>query len=1147
MKTIGIILTFIVCGVFLSGCSSNIRNGKPRVLVFTKTEGFHHASIPDGVKAILKLGKENGFLVDTTSNANKFTDDSLKQYSAVIFLSTTGNVLNARQQDDFERYIQAGGGYIGIHAATDCEYHWPWYGKLVGAYFDEHPRPQKAKLVIHKDPNFPVTDSLPNPWIRKDEWYNFRKPPENVHVLVSIDEKSYEGGTNGANHPMVWYHNYDGGRAFYMELGHTPESYSEQYFLDLLEAGIQYGIGKNRKLDYAKATTLRKPAEDRFKKVLLAGGLDEPTELTVLPNLNILVAEWRGNIKFYNADDHTIKKVAHLKVYNKAIHRKNVNVENGLLGLQADPNFNENHWIYVYYSPIDTSVDRLSRFKFQNGNFDLKSEQVILEVHTDREVCCHTGGSIAFGPKGNLFLSVGDNTTPFDEIDPGTGKPYPINTHGFAPLDDRPGFEHEHYDDRRSAGNTNDLRGKILRIHVNADGSYSIPKGNLFFKGTPKTRPEIYVMGDRNPYRISVDQHTGYLYWGEVGPDANHDSLATRGPRGYDEINQARKAGNFGWPYFIGKNYPYHEYNYATGKSGPAFNPNHLVNNSRNNTGLKILPSPQPAFIWYPYAKSPDFPILGTGGRTAMAGPVYYVKDYRKDTRYPEYYNKKLFIYDWIRNWIMAVTMDSAGNLKTIEPFMPHTRFFNISDMETGPDGRLYIVEYGKGWFTKNPKSALSVITYNGGNRPPVVKLDVDKEAGSLPLKVHLSAQGSMDPDKDKLKYIWHIDKGLKKQTNTPEFNYTFNKPGIHYVSLTVVDSHGGKTNGRRIRLVAGNNRPKIDIQLTGNTTFYFPNKPVSYKITVNDKEDGNSNQPGFNLSKIFVNATYLMSAKDTIDYSDQAKITASIPQGEKLMESLDCKSCHNINGTSIGPSFYSVANRYKKDKKRKAVDFLSHKIIKGGSGNWGSRAMAAHPNLSLNDASSIVNWILSLEEDDKKNHKMPLNGTFLPSEFKLTPKGVIMLSCSYQDNGSNGAVPLNGLKRVVLQNPLLSSKVALASENISGLSFGGKYLKFLNSDSGWIEFPKISLNGVSKVKINYALTQVSPKGWEVTALIDNRQVGHSIIGKGKNARKPLEDNLTFNKEIDDNKLQDLYFVFHRLNKKGQGGIAISGILLQAK
>ena len=235
------LLLLCVC---LASCSRQ-RPGQPRVLVFGKTAGFHHASIPDGMKAIQKLGQENGFTVDTTTDASLINEDSLAKYATVIFLNTTGDVLDQYQQADFERYIQAGGGYVGVHAAADCEYHWPWYGGLVGAWFKSHPRQQEAHLKVHKDPKFPITDSLPDPWVRKDEWYNFRALPKDVHVLLEIDEKSYEGGENGDFHPMAWYHDYDGGRAFYVELGHTSESYTEDNYLKLLLEGIRYAIGKN--------------------------------------------------------------------------------------------------------------------------------------------------------------------------------------------------------------------------------------------------------------------------------------------------------------------------------------------------------------------------------------------------------------------------------------------------------------------------------------------------------------------------------------------------------------------------------------------------------------------------------------------------------------------------------------------------------------------------------------------------------------------------------------------------------------------------------------------------------------------------------------------------------------------------------------
>ncbi|MDP4250631.1 MAG: PQQ-dependent sugar dehydrogenase, partial [Bacteroidota bacterium] len=439
-------------------------------------------------------------------------------------------------------------------------------------------------------------------------------------------------------------------------------------------------------------------------------------------------------------------------------------------------------------------------------------EKVILEVKAQRQICCHTGGSIAFGPDSLLYFSAGDNSTPFNE--PGAQ----FVNHGFAPLNDLPG--HEQYDAERSAGNTNDLRGKIMRIRVHDDGTYEIPKGNLFPPGTPKTRPEIYVMGNRNPYRISVDQKTGYLYWGEVGPDAGEDSMDTRGSRGYDEINQARKAGYFGWPFFVGNNYVYRAYNYNTGESGPAFNPQAPKNHSRNNTGLVDLPPAQPAFIWYPYAESPDFPDLGTGGRNAMAGPVYYTDMFPDSTRYPDYYNGKLFIYDWIRGWIKAVTLQPNGDFEQMEPFMEHTKLHNCIDMEVGPDGRLYLLEYGTGWFTKNPDAGLSRVDYNAS----------------------------------------------------------------------------------------------------------VPTAPVPAETSV---PDSSASAHGPNAS------------------------------GYALTQVLDCKSCHKENASSIGPSFQKVSEKYKKDSK--AAQYLSQKIMKGGSGVWGDVSMSAHPDIARKDLTEIVQYILSL------------------------------------------------------------------------------------------------------------------------------------------------------------------------------------------
>ncbi len=215
----------------------------PQVLVFSKTEGFRHGSIPAGITAIEQLGQQHGFGVTTTEQTTRFTDSGLGEFDAVIFLMTTGDVLNAQEQSAFERYIQAGGGYVGVHSASDTEYDWPWYGGLVGSYFDRHP-PQQTATIRIENPTHPSTENLPTDWERFDEWYDFQSNPRgNVNVLMNVDESTYNGGQMGNDHPIAWYHEYQGGRSWYTGLGHTTASYSEAEFLDHLLGGIRYAAG----------------------------------------------------------------------------------------------------------------------------------------------------------------------------------------------------------------------------------------------------------------------------------------------------------------------------------------------------------------------------------------------------------------------------------------------------------------------------------------------------------------------------------------------------------------------------------------------------------------------------------------------------------------------------------------------------------------------------------------------------------------------------------------------------------------------------------------------------------------------------------------------------------------------------------------
>lgn len=233
----------LLCLFVAFAFSSIAQKRLPKVLVFSKAAGFYHKSIPAGVKAVQQIGLEKKFTVDTTSDASLFTDKNLKQYAALIFMSTTGNLFDTFQKQALQQYMKKGGGFVGVHAATDAEYNWPWYGQLIGGYFESHPKQQQAKLVV-VDASHAATKGLPKEWMRFDEWYNFKNLNPDVHVLVKIDEGSYEGGKNGGNHPMAWWQKFGGGRVFYTALGHTNESYSEPLFIQHLTGGILYAMGK---------------------------------------------------------------------------------------------------------------------------------------------------------------------------------------------------------------------------------------------------------------------------------------------------------------------------------------------------------------------------------------------------------------------------------------------------------------------------------------------------------------------------------------------------------------------------------------------------------------------------------------------------------------------------------------------------------------------------------------------------------------------------------------------------------------------------------------------------------------------------------------------------------------------------------------
>lgn len=1086
------------------------------ILVFTASSGFQHSSTAVGVEALKELGEKYGYDVVATDDPKSLEEETLKNYNAVVFLNTSGGLLNVEQETDLQRFIQAGGGFVGIHSAINTESEWAWYDEMIGARYAGHPtvpsNVQPAKLYVVNEKH-PSTRHLPEVWEHSDEWLNFSDIAEDTNILLAVDELSYNGGTNGVNHPVAWYRTFEGGKVFYTAAGHTEETFADEKFLNHLAGGIQYVIGLRTPLDYQKVVAERSPDESRFNKIELTAGLDEPTEFEILDDGRILFIQRKGDVRLLDPADGAIKEIAKIDVHTK--------FEDGLMGLALDPGFVDNNWIYLYYSlPGDQAVQHLSRFVFKDDVLDMESEKLMLVVNTQRDECCHTGGSIEFGPDGNLFLSTGDNTNPFA-------------SDGYGPIDEQAG--RSPWDAQGSSGNSNDLRGKILRIRPEADGSYSIPEGNLFSPDEPLARPEIYVMGNRNPYRISIDQKTGFLYWGEVGPDASENS-PTRGPRGHDEVNQAREAGFFGWPYFVGDNKPYVDYDFATKESGALFDVDAPRNESPNNTGLKVLPPAQKAFIWYPYADSPEFPIVKSGGRNAMAGPVFHADAFEKvKASFPDYFDGKLFIYDWIRGWILVVSMDENGDLEKIEPFMPSADFANPIDMMFDKNGRLYVMEYGRGWFSQNPDARISRIEYNPGNRTPVADLVADQLTGAAPLTVNFSAEASKDYDEDELTYRWRFG-GQPDAQEGPVASFTFDTPGVYKAVVQVLDPAGAKGT-QRVQIKVGNAPPEVDLAIEGNRTFFWDSTALDYHVTVIDVEDG-SLEKGIARGDVFVKMDYLKQGFDktlVAQGHQQADAATGFAGGKRLIDNSDCSSCHLVDRPSIGPSYQDVAKRYNNDTE--APEKLADKIINGGSGAWGETAMAAHPKLTQDEVRAMVEYILAQTGEEMAiPESMPVSGTFALDAHlqEEQQQGMYFLRASYTDKGANGIGPLTGQSLFVLRHPRVQAETFDVSHNVGIKSGAGREPSFVKDiyHESHIGFENVDLTGIDSLTFMMMGTGESTSFGEVEVRLDAPD--GPVIGRTE-IRMDLSSNAyecvaTLDPQTDQH---DLYFVFKDRQNSG--------------
>ncbi|MDR6905665.1 glucose/arabinose dehydrogenase/PKD repeat protein [Agromyces sp. 3263] len=597
-----------------------------------------------------------------------------------------------------------------------------------------------------------------------------------------------------------------------------------------------------------------------YEKVTLTKDVGEPIDMAVLPDSRVLHTTRGGQVRLTDPAQGTTTVVNTIDVY--------ANSEDGLQTITLDPDFEENGWVYLYYAPrtmtapypattptgsapnslpagADASYwdqwkgyNQLSRFKwnFETSSLDLSTEQAIIKVEVQRGQCCHVAGDVAFDKDGNVLLATGDNTP---ASAPGAS--------GYAPMNDRAGFN-PGFDSRRGAGNSNDLRGKILRIDVHDDGSYTIPAGNLFAPGTTGARPEIFVMGVRNPFRIDYDPVTSALTWGDYGPDAG-TANDQRGPMGYVEWQSTTVPLNGGWPYCHGPNANYSNWDYETLTVRGWYDcAGTLVNPSPYNTGLQQLPSATAPQIWYgDQPTHQPWTEFGSGGQAPMGGPTYrYDEENTSATKFPSYWSGKPIMAEFSRDRIFVFDQeDPDGEVTKIQEFLPNSALTaagmpvwdNVMDLEFGPDGSLYVLDYGDGFFRPNPDAGLYRVDYTVGTKGPRADLTASVTSGHGPLEVDFSAAGSTHPDDLALSFAWDLE-GTGTFTEGPaEISHTYTQDGQYTARVRVTDS-GGRVNLTSVVITVGNTAPIVEIVTPENGSFTDWGDQVAFEVKVTDPEE---------------------------------------------------------------------------------------------------------------------------------------------------------------------------------------------------------------------------------------------------------------------------------------------------------------------
>lgn len=757
----------------------------------------------------------------------------------------------------------------------------------------------------------------------------------------------------------------------------------------------------------------------RFEKEVLAAGLSDPLQLDIAEDGRVFFIERKGAVKVWEPASRRTVTIGEFPAATAG--------DAGALGLILAQDFEQSGQLYTIRVPAQ-GVARLvlARFTLEGERLTDEREVLTIPLGKAREQS-HCGAGLAWDAQGNLIISVGDNMAPQDV----------------------PAIHAEDVgrDARGTAGNSQELRGKILRITPKPDGTYGIPAGNLFTDAA-QGRPEVFAFGVRNPFRVTCDAKTGFIIWGDVG--CNVRTELDLGPEGFDELNVTREPGFFGWPFVAGPNLPWRPFEPKTLKpAGEYFDPSKIINDSRTNTGLKELPPARPAALYYGNLPSKEWPFVGSGGRSITGGVIYRKPETAGESRLPDEWEGAYIFGEWMRNWVAAARFDDAGKLVKAERVLENLTFMRAADFKIGPDGSLYVAEEGDRW-TGNTESQITRVTYRRGNRPPQPAMSANRTAGKLPLEVAFDATASRDPDGGLLKFAWDFGDG--KKADGVKTAHTFTNAGVWPVTLTVTDAEDAAATAV-VSIAAGNEAPQVKFAAPLDGGF-VEGKEITWNVSAADAEDGAIPPDRLQIQ---------------LEKRDRAATNETHP-GFALMKRTTCFACHDATDQSAGPAYTAVAAKYAGDSGARAK--LQAKIISGGGGVWGTLPMPPHPQHTPAEAALMVDWVLSLAQRQITTLPAAVEGKGPVPEarggFGRADNTVMILTASTTDKGAGRMPPLRGSAEVVVRSRRQRaaffdySEKAAAQDN---LDQGGLVARI--QPGGWIGFDRIRLQDFGQLKLS--------------------------------------------------------------------------------